>query len=167
MPSHVKRPILHPSPKGSHISHGHLPYGKQCHRTSTHRWSQTSLPQVMGTIQQLTTTCRDPPVPDTRDPPVSCTTSEGVKHYSYPISGPRTQSILHLLFHSHIHIRQRGNRYPYATTRFTHSTKLHHVHRRSRTTWLRRRQLPANIPHSTRETTHSPHIYTTHSVYLP
>jgi hypothetical protein len=45
--------------------------------------------------------------------------------------------------------------------------RLHHVHRRSRTTWLRRRQLPANISYSTRETTHSPHIYITHGVCLP
>ena len=196
LPSHVKRLILHPSPKGGYISHGYLPYWQHRHRTNTHRRAQTTLPQVLGPIRPLTTSSRDPPVPDTRDPPVSCTTSEGVnhynyasnrnpsvpdtrdppvscttsegvKHYSYAISGPRTQSLLHLLSHSHVHIRQRGNRHPYATTGFPHPTILYHVLRRRRTTWLRRRQFSANIPHSTRETTHSPHIYTTHGVCVP
>jgi hypothetical protein len=117
-------------------------------------------------IQQLTNISRDPPVPDTRDLPVSCTTSEGAQIYISAIYGYRTQSFLHLLCNRHIYIRQRGNRYPFATTRFPHSTTLHHVHRHSRTTWLRRRQLSANIPYRTRETTHSPHIHTTHGIRL-
>jgi hypothetical protein len=78
----------------------------------------------MEDLQQLTTVSRDLPVPDTRDLPVSCTTTEGVQNNTNAISGYRTQSLLHLLSCRHIHIRQRGNRYPHATTRFTHTTTL-------------------------------------------
>ncbi len=69
----------------------------------------------MEDIQQLTCISRDPPVPDTRDLPVSCTTSEGVQIYIYAIFGYRTQSLLHLLSHhllSHRHdilMRQRDS----------------------------------------------------------
>jgi hypothetical protein len=120
----------------------------------------------MEGIQPLNTIRRDLPVPDTRDLPVSCTTSEGVQNNSNAISGYRTQSLLHLLSCRHIYIRQRGNRYPYATTRFPYTTTLYHVHRHSRTTWLRHRQLSADVPYRTRETAHSPHIYITHGIRL-
>ncbi len=50
--------------------------------------------------------------------------------------------------------------------RDSHITTLHHVHLHSRTTWLRRCQLSANIPYRARETTHSPHIYITHGIRL-
>ncbi len=120
----------------------------------------------MEDLQQLTTVSRDLPVQDTRDLPVSCTTTEDVQNNSNAISGYRTQSLLHLLSCRHIHIRQRGNQYPYVTTRFTYTTTLHYVHLHSRTTWLRRGQLSPNIPHRTRETTTSPHIYITHGIRL-
>jgi hypothetical protein len=159
MPHHVLRRIVRTSPKA-----GHIPRGSN--RINTDRRPPTSLPQSMENLQQLTTVSRDLPVPDTRDLPVSCTTTEGVQNSSNAISGYRTQSLLHLLSCRHIHIRQRGNRYPYATTRFTYTTTLHHVHLHSSTTWLRRCQLSANIPYRTRETTHSSHIYITHGIRL-
>jgi hypothetical protein len=105
--------IVRTSPKAGHIPRGHHTQGQRPNRTNTDRRPQTSLPQSMEDLQQLTTVNRDLPVPDTRDLPVSCATTEGVQNNSNAISGCRTQSLFHLLSCRHIHIRQRGNRYPY------------------------------------------------------
>ena len=139
----------------------------------------------MGKLYPLTAGSSDSPVPGTRDPPVfcttseggtyyiindlpvSCTTSEGDTHYNSTTPDFRTSSLLSLLSDRHIHIRQRSHRHPHETMRFAHTTIIYHVLRHHNTARIRRRELPANLPNSPREASHSQHYHTTHSLCVP